>query len=246
MRKIFIHKKMDTVTLEVKTRDPNVRASRLRRQKLIPIEYYGKGVENKSLQADYQGFRKVYLATGSNTIINFMVDGKENLNVLVQEVERDPVTDFISHVDVINVRMGEKLQTRIPLKFTGTAPAVKELGGILMTNINEIDVKCLPKDLIHNIEVNIDSLVDYNSYIRIKDLVVPDTIAVLNDPEDVVATVVAPKEEEEEEVAEEVVEGAEGEAVEGEEGAREGEEEKEGEGGASESAEKEEGKRKEK
>lgn len=233
---------MDTVTLDVKTRDPDIKASRLRRQKLIPIEYYGKGVENKSLQADYQSFRKVYRATGSNTIINFKIDGKENLNVLVQEVSRDPVTDFISHVDVINVRMGEKLQTKIPLKFVGTAPAVKELGGILMTNINEIDVKCLPKDLIRGIEVNIDSLVDYNSYIRIKDLVLPDTITVLNEPEDVVATVVAPREEEEEEVAEEIVEGAEGEAVEGEEGAVEGEEGKEGEGEVPESAEKEGGK----
>ncbi|MFH1284447.1 MAG: 50S ribosomal protein L25 [Candidatus Peregrinibacteria bacterium] len=212
---------MDTVTLDVKNRDLSVKASDLRGKSILPIEYYGRGVKNKSLQADYQSFRRIYKSAGGNTIIKLKLDGDEEVNALVHDVMYDPVSDKIVHVDMINVKMDEVLHTQVPLAFTGVAPAVKELAGTLMTNITEIDVKCLPKDLIHKIEVNVDSLVDFHSFIRVKDLVVPATITVLNSPEDVVATVAAPAKEEEEVKAPAAGEGVEGAAV--AEGGAEGE-----------------------
>ncbi len=188
---------METITLDVKSRDPNTKNAILRSNSLIPAEYYGKGVGNKSLQMDYQTFRRVYKVAGKNTIITLNVDGKENFSVLVHDFQLDPITDKITHVDFFNVKMDEKIHTKVSLEFTGLAPAVKELGGILMTNLTEVEIKCLPKDLIHKIEVSLTSLVDFRSFVRVKDLIVPDTIAILNNPEDVVATVVAPKQEEE-------------------------------------------------
>jgi large subunit ribosomal protein L25 len=107
--------------------------------------------------------------------------------------------------------MDQEIHTKIPVELIGTAPAVKEQGGILMHHLNEVEIKCLPKDLVHSFSVNVESLVDFHSYVRVKDLEVPEGITILNGEEDLVATVVAPREEEAE-VAEEAVElGAEGE-----------------------------------
>lgn len=192
---------MDIVTLEVKIRDKNIKASDYLKQGMIPVEFYGRGIENKSLKVDYQTFRRLYNKAGSNTVIELDVDGKEKVKALVHEVDYHPVNDSIMHVDFINVRMDEEIHTSIPLKGHGVAPAVKELAGILVTNLNEVEVKCLPGDLIHLIEYSIEPLVDFHSYVRVKDLQIPGTIKVLTDPETIVASVVAPKVEEEQPVA---------------------------------------------
>ncbi len=189
---------MDTITLEVQTRNKNEKAKDLLKKDLIPIEYYGHGVENKSFQVDYQTFRKVFRKAGYNTIIDLVVDGKDRYSVIVQEIAQDPVSDKMVHVDLINVRTDEELHTAIPLEFTGIAPAVKELAGVLVKHLEEIDVKCLPKDLIHSVTVDLSVIVDFNSYVRVKDLKVPATIHVLNPLDDVVVTAVPPRAEEEE------------------------------------------------
>lgn len=196
---------METVNLEAKTRDFKISAKALRQVNLLPAEYYGRGVKNKSVQMDYQAFRKAYVTAGSNMIITLDVDGKEKVNVLVHEVKYDPLTDLIAHVDFINVNMNEAINARIPVVFIGVAPAVKELAGILAPHLDEVEVRCLPKDLIHKIEVSINGLVDFHSYVRVKDLNLPPTITVLNDPSDVVVTVVAPRKEEDEMVQGSVV-----------------------------------------
>ena len=210
---------MDTMTLEVQLRDKNLRAKDLLNQNLIPLEYYGRGVENKSFQVDYQTFRRLFRVAGTNTIIELNVAGKETVSVLVHDLQRDPVTDNIKHVDLINVRMDQEIHTKVPVELTGTAPAVKEQGGILMHHLHEVEIKCLPKDLVHSFSVSIDSLVDFHSFVRVKDLEVPEGINILNGEEDLIATVVAPRVEEEA-TTEEGAEGAEEGAA--EEGAAEG------------------------
>lgn len=214
---------MDIVNLDVQARDKTVKAKDLLGANLIPAEYYGRGVENKSIQMDYQTFRRVFRKAGTNTIIELKIDEKESLNVLVHDIQYHPVTDNVKHVDFINVRMGEKLKTSVPLEFVGISPAVKEQAGVLAPNLHEVEVECLPKDLIHSIEVNIEGLVDFTDSIRVADLKVPDTIAILNDSNVMVVTTVAPREEEVDVpvVAEEGEEGAEGAEGEGAEEAKE-------------------------
>ena len=189
---------MDTMTLEVQLRDKNLRAKDLVNQNLIPLEYYGRGVENKSFQVDYQTFRRLFRAAGTNTIIELNVAGKDAINVLVHDLQRDPVTDNIKHVDLINVRMDQEIHTKVPVELIGTAPAVKEQGGILMHHLHEVEIKCLPKDLVHGFSVSVESLSDFHSFVRVKDLEVPEGINILNGEEDLIATVVAPRTEEEE------------------------------------------------
>jgi len=193
--------------LDVQARESGRKAKDLLKNGIIPIEFYGNGVDNLSLQVDYQVFRKLFRVAGTNTVIEATVDGKDKMNVLVHRIDFHPVTDQITHVEFINVKMDEEIHTQIPLEFEGIAPAVKELGGTMTHNLEQLDVKCLPKDLVHSLPVNVESIVDFHTSIRVKDLTVPSTIAVLNGLEDVVASVSAPQAEEVEEVVEEGVEG---------------------------------------
>lgn len=192
---------MEVINLEVKTRDPNSKAGQLNDNNIIPAEYYGHGVKNKSLEVNYSLFRKVYKIAGGNTIVELNIDGGEKLPVLIHDIQHDPVSGKITHVDFVNVKMTEEIHAKIPLRFTGVALAVKDLAGTFVANLNEVEVKCLPKDLVHDIEVSIEPLIDFNSYIRVKDLIVPAGITVLEDMENVVANVVPPRKEEEEVVA---------------------------------------------
>jgi large subunit ribosomal protein L25 len=214
---------MDNAVLEAKLRDKMVKAKTLRRDEdLIPVEFYGHGVENQSLVVDHQTFRKLYRKAGENTIIDLKVDGGSDQKVLVQSVDWHPVTGDITHVELINVRMDEEVTTHVAIKLEGLAPAVKELAGTLVQNLDEIEIRCLPDDLIHEVTLNVESLVDFHSALHVSDIAVPEKITVLTDPETTVATVSAPRAEEPEEVEEADVSSVEVAGEKKEEGAEEG------------------------
>lgn len=196
--------------LEVRPRDPKVSAKNLLASGFVPIIFYGKGMKNLELQVDSMALKKAYRQAGGNTVIELKVDGGQSLNALAYDVQYDPVTDELRHADFINVRMDQEIHTEIPLKFVGVSLAVKDMGGTLTSNVDVLKVKCLPKDLVHVIEVNIEPLVDFHTSIRVKDLPVPNGITVLTAPDEVVATAVPPHEEKEEApvVAAAAVEGA--------------------------------------
>ncbi len=231
---------MEKIILDI-TEGVYATAKEAREANRIPMAYYGKSVENHGFSVDYQDFRRAYEKGGRSTIMYFKNEKGEEFPVLVQDIQYEPVTDKIIHVDAMAVDMNKLITTQVPLVLTGTAPAVKDLGGILVQNKKKVEVECLPNDLIHEIEVDISLLVDFHTSITIGDLQVPDTIKILDALDINVATVSAPKEEVEEEVVEEEVEGEE--AAEGEEGEKkegEGEEgeKKEGEGEKKEGGEK--------
>ncbi len=196
-------KNMEQIVLKARVRDKTIRANSLRRMKLVPAEYYGRGVENMSLQIPYGDIRRAYKQAGGNTIIDLDVDGK-SLKALVHHVDYHPVTDDISHVEFINVDMSQAIQTRVKIKLEGMPLAVKDLQGTLVQNLHEIEIKCLPSDLIHEVVLNVEPLVDFNISLKVSDLKLPETIKLLTDPSITVATVVAPRDEEEEKPAEEV------------------------------------------
>lgn len=223
---------MDIIPLEAKLRDLNKSAKALRGERKIPAIYYGRGQKNIHLELDYHTFRKVFKKTGESTLIDLKVEGqKEPIKVLVHNVQYEPVQDTFQHVDFIHVVMTESITTKVPIEFTGMSSAVKDLGGILTVSKHELEIKCLPLDLPHSIEVDISSLVDFNTVIHVSDVEISDKVEILDSLEDSVVTVTMPKEEKEEEP--EVEEGEEG--VEGEEGeGEEGEKKEEGEGEAKE------------
>lgn len=186
---------MDSLVLEASERQKDAKPKALRGEGLIPAIYYGKGQTNMMLQMPYQVFRKVYAKAGENTIIELGVGGKK-MPVLVHDVQFDAVTDDITHVDFIFVDMNKEVITSVKVIALGIAPAVKNMSGVLDIQKHEIKIKCLPKNLIHSIEVDVTPLVDFHTSVRVKDLKVPSTITILDNAEDTVVTVSPPRAEE--------------------------------------------------
>lgn len=205
---------MDSLALEVSERQKGLRSKVLRSTGMIPAIYYGKGQNNLMLQVPYQIFRKVFSKAGESTIIELNVNGKK-IPVLVHEVQYDPISDEISHVDFIHVNMDKEVTTSVKVVILGIAPAVKNMGGILDIQKHEIRIKCLPKDLVRSIEVDVTPIVDFHTSIHVEDLKVPSTIKVLDNPKDTVVTATPPRAEEVTKPAEAAAVPAEGAATTG-------------------------------
>lgn len=215
---------MDTIKLEV-TENAYASAKEAKAAGRIPMAYYGKGVDNKSMSIDYQDFRRAYDKGGRSTILTLTNEKGEEFPVLVQDIQYHPKSDDMIHIDVMAVDTKKPIKTSISLVLVGEAPAVKELAGVLMQNKESVEVECLPNDLVHDIEVDISSLVDFHSSINVGDIKAPEKITILDAPEINVATVSAPRaaveEGAEEDGAQEGGESAEGGVQEGGESAKE-------------------------
>lgn len=189
---------MDTIVLKVSVRDMAKKAKVYRDEGMVTAEYYGKGVENMQLAIPYGDFRKVFKAAGKSTVVDLEIDGKKQ-HALIHAVDYDPVHDTYTHVDFLHVDMNKEVDAKIPFEFVGVSPAVKELRGTLAVSIDGVDVRCLAKDLVHSFTVDISSIVDFTSVIRISDVKLPEGYRLMAHPEDVIVTAVAPREEKEEE-----------------------------------------------
>ena len=171
----------------------------------VIAEVYGHGQKNQHLLISQSDFDKAYKQAGESSLISLKVDSAEVINVLINEVQRDPLTSKINHVDFLQVNMKEELHASIPLIFVGESKAVKELGGTLVKSLEEVEVVCLPADLVHEIEVDISSLNTFDDAIRVADLRFSDKIKVETNPETTVATVLPQKVETVETAAPEAV-----------------------------------------
>jgi large subunit ribosomal protein L25 len=169
----------------------------LRQAGLIPAVLYGKNFDNLSLTLDKAAFEKVFKEAGSSTLVNLETTGQEKVKVLVHEPQRDPVTDQIIHVDLYKVNMKQEIRTEIPLEFVGTSAAVEDLEGNLITSKDSLDVECLPDKLVSQIEVDITVLKTFDDLIKVGDIIVPEGIKILAEPEEIVAQVTPPRSEEE-------------------------------------------------
>lgn len=192
-----------TISLNVKKRSETKKKTlQLRKSGVIPAVVYGHKVDNLNVSVLENEFKKVYKTAGESTLVDLLVESSANpVKVIIQDVQLDPVMGDYLHVDFHQVNMKERLHTNISLKFVGEAPAVKSSGGVLITNKNSIEVKCLPADLIHEIEVDLSPLKNLEDSIRIKDLKVPKVIEVLDLPDEIVAIVTESKTEKEAEAA---------------------------------------------
>jgi large subunit ribosomal protein L25 len=171
----------------------------------IPAVVYGPGVKNVMLEIDYKEFQKVLKETGESSLVELHIEGegeKEKRPVLIHEIQRDPVSGEYSHVDFFQVSLKEEVHVKVPLVFEGTSLAVKDLGGTLVKNISELEVKALPQNLPHEIKVSIDGLNTFENHILVKDLVLPKDVKVVAKPDEIVVSVSAPSKVEEDLAAE--------------------------------------------
>lgn len=160
----------------------------LRSTGLLPGVVYGYQKENQAITVDPKKFKKLYEEVGASRVIDLSLDG-ESKPVLIREIQRDPVSDTITHVDFFHVDEKRPVTAKINIELTGEAPAVKALGGILVSGITKLHVKALPKDLVSSIEVDLSPLDSFDKTIRVKDLEVAGSITILSHPQEAVATV---------------------------------------------------------
>lgn len=159
----------------------------------IPAVVYGKGIINQNLKLKRVDFEKAFLAAGESNLIDLDF-GAGAVKVLVKDIQRDVLKYTFTHVDFYQVNMKEKITTEIPFHFIGESKAVKELGGMLMKEINEIEVECLPSDLVDHIDIDISVLATYDDVVKIGDLSLPSGFRLThNHPSDVIVVVVEPK-----------------------------------------------------
>lgn len=178
---------MENLLLDASVRSATVKAKAIRASGRVPAVVYGVGSKPEMVDVDYQGFRKVYTKAGSNTIVQLKLNGKEH-PVLVKDVTYDPVSDFYQHVDFLKIDMNKTVTAAVKVEFIGVSPAVKNLGGILDIHKHELKIKCLPKDLVHSIQVDISPIVDFHTSVHVKDVKFPAGITVLDNLEDTVVT----------------------------------------------------------
>ncbi len=203
--------------------------NRLRKVGKLPAVVYGHGVESRSVTLDAHDFELLRRHTGPNALVDLSVDGDKAQPVLINQVQIHPVHRRPLHADLFLVRMTEELTVDVPLAATGISYAVDQLGGTVLHPTETVRIRALPDHLPQSIEYSIESLVDFDTSLHVRDLTIPSDVTLLTDPDEIIAKVQAPRVEVEEEP-----EVAEGELAEGEEAA-EGEEGAEGgaaEGGA--------------
>lgn len=162
----------------------------------IPAVIYGHGVKSESLYVPVKDFSNIYKQAGESTLIGLDMAGKKR-NVLIHDLARDPLSEEIIHIDFYQVKMDEKIKAKVPLIFIGESPAVKNEGGVLVKNIQELEIEALPQDLPHHLEVDISGLTAFEDHILIKDLLVSGSVKILAEPEETIASVQPPRSEEE-------------------------------------------------
>lgn len=185
-------------SLEAKLRKVSgKKVKNLRENGIVPAVLYGPKIKEPiSLEIDYEKFDKIYREAGESSLIKLKTD-KEEKDVLIRGIQKDSVSGKFLHIDFYEVPLTEKIKLSVPLEFFGESEAVKELGGVLVKNIMEVEIEALPKDLPHDLRVGLSKLNTFEDDIKIKDIEVPEGVKILANPEEVVVSVVPPRAEEE-------------------------------------------------
>ncbi len=220
---------MDQVSLRAEPRtEHGTRPSRrMRRSGGIPAIVYGRGLDPMSVTV---GQRELYAAlhtdAGTNALINLEVGKGKPLLTVAREIQRHPVRGEIVHLDFINISLDEKIHAEVGLEFHGTPVGVKSEGGIVETIRAAVEVIALPLEIPAHIPLDISAM-QVGDTLTIADLPVIDGVEYVDDPETDLVSVLIPR----------IVEVAEPESVEGEEGLDLGEAEEGAAGEAEEGAE---------
>lgn len=166
----------------------------LRAEGSVPAVVYGFNTEPTNITVDRNAFLKVLAVAGSSTVVNLSV-GDRVWPVLIGEVQRNALNDFVSHIDFRAVDPNRKIEAKIPLVLVGVAPAVKELGGTLLQSLEDVEVFSLPNALVHEIAIDVSILKTFDDVIRVSDVVAPEGVEIRTDMDVAVASVQPPRSE---------------------------------------------------
>jgi large subunit ribosomal protein L25 len=179
---------MEEITLKAQVRSTGKRAlKQLRKEELVPAIYYTEHREVRHVAVDALDFS--HFISRKAPMLQLKLDG-ENLPCIIREIQRDPVTGSVLHIDFFGVERGHKLRVTIPLHIIGIPAGVKE-GGILEHGFREVSIECLPRDLPAHLEIDVSEL-GIDDSLRIEDLSY-ENITLMDDPRTVIAHVARPR-----------------------------------------------------
>lgn len=189
----------------------------LRRAGKLPAVLYGKQVDSVPIVLDQREASKILQGLSPSALIQVQLDGDEFF-ALVREKQRDVIRGTLTHVDFQAVSLTERVRSQVSIRLVGESPATEELGGLLVTNVEQLDMEALPRELPDHIDVDVTGLENIGDAIYVRDLSLPEGVTLFADLDDVIVVVALPAEEpeleEELEVEEEILEGAEPEVIE--------------------------------
>ncbi|MSR84925.1 50S ribosomal protein L25 [Candidatus Uhrbacteria bacterium] len=163
----------------------------------VPAVMYGHGIPSTSFSIGRSEFNKLLQLAGYSSLIDLSLGTNSPVKVLIKEVQVDPLSMAPAHVDFYQVRMDEELTAHVPLKFTGESRAVKEDGGTLVKSLDTIEVRCLPGNLPHEIEISLTTLATFDDAVTVAHLALPAGVVAVTDGTLTIATVARPFTEEE-------------------------------------------------
>jgi large subunit ribosomal protein L25 len=177
----------------------------LRNEGKLPAVIYGFNLDATPIMLDAREASKILSTVSSSTLISMKIDGERHA-VLVRERQRDVLKGNLLHVDFQAVSLTETVRAKVRISVEGESPAIGEFGALIVTGLEELEIECLPNDLLELIVVDISGLEKVGDAIFVKDIDFPEGITSLDDPETMVAVVTMPAAEPvEEEVEEEEI-----------------------------------------
>ena len=187
---------MDSIELEASPRNIlGKKVKTLRRAGLTPINVYGHGIASTALQVETRSLTRALAKAGKTTMLGLATPGQEPRSVLVRNIQLDPPSHSLLHVDFYQVKLTEKVKLEVPLHFVGQ-PATAVKSGVLIHLLTAIEVECLPQDMPHVVEVDLSKLEGFDKPIHVKDLTLPATVTVITNADEIVAKVAPPRVEE--------------------------------------------------
>jgi large subunit ribosomal protein L25 len=192
---------MSMIELKAEIREKAGNNEEMRNSGFIPAVFYGAKEESTAIKISEGEFLSVYREAGESTIIN-LNDGKNEHEALIHDVQFDAVSGRPIHADFYVIEKGKKLTVTVQINFVGTAPAEKNLGGVLVKVSHEVEIEALPKDLPSELEADVSTLENFDSQLKASDIKFPEGVELVGDPNETIALVQEPKEEEIEEVEE--------------------------------------------
>lgn len=189
--------KIDVSKREVTGKQVN----KLRKEGLIPASIFGPNYDSVNVSVNKRDFAKLYKEVGHNNIFDIAIEGgKSPFKALVKDVQEDTLKGEVISVSFYKIDENKKLKVEVPVKFVGESKAVKNGLGFLVTLTESVPIYCLPKDILHEIVINLDELEEVNSSVSYADIKLGENIDLdpSIEPTSVIVRVAPPQKEVEE------------------------------------------------
>lgn len=175
-------------------------SSRLRNAGLIPGIIYGFNVENQSVQLEKKQIEGLIKEHGENVLVGLNID-TQNIQTLIKEVQRDPLTNQIIHIDFQSINLDKPVQATIPVILRNRG-AVEDSNSVVQQLMREVTVECLPENIPENVALSVKDLA-MGSALTVSDIEISSEISILNNPTDVIASLIKSNSKIEEDTMEE-------------------------------------------